>query len=159
MIPDNAHLPELDQLIREIKSGQRMLLFPPGAFTTVWIIMVTLLCSILTIVLTIRAFLHEYPGSYQGIFLLASAGLMIPGYFIPMIMIALGKKQFANWHRCFLFYISALATLDIAVIYLNDDMNLAVPMLATLISWNTLTLMRRPNYLLFCEYCYRLKRH
>lgn len=158
MTSDNAPLPELDKLIHEIRSGQRASSFPPGTFTTVWIIMVTLLCTILTTVLTMRAFLQEYPGSVQGIFYLVSSASIIPGCFLPIFMISRGKKQFANWHRCFLFYISALATLDIIVIYLYDDLNLTVSILATIISWNTLTLMRGPNYLLFCEYCYRINR-
>lgn len=153
------HTSELERLADDVRQGRKVLLFPPGQAFFIGAIMLSLFGFASTTASTTYILTNDLPVNVRAMTQMASIVLIIPGLIIPAFMVTRGKKRYANWMRTF---ISVVALAAITMLILNKmhwQQNQTTPLLIGLgASSAALWLSMQPQFLLFCELFYLIKR-
>lgn len=153
------HTSELERLADDVRQGRKVLLFPPGQTYFIGTIMLSLLGFAVTTASTISLWTTGLPVNVGAIIQMASILLIIPGLVFPALMVTRGKKRYANWMRIFIIMVALAATAMLILNKLHWQQNQTTPLLIGLgISSAALWLSVRPQFLLFCELFYLIKR-
>ena len=130
---------------------------PPGTGIVVYLLVSSCIGFAFTSAAVIGLTLANAKTSTLAIAQLTSIGLLIPGLVIPGIMLSRGKKWFSQWLRIFVGLTAAAATVTAVLIVAQTHLGQATPLVITGILWGNLILTYRPQFIVFCEYFYRLK--
>lgn len=152
-------LPELDKIIAEIKAGQRVIIFPPGIFLFVGIMIITMvgtggLIAMSGPVLSPFFDAETITAAHLFSLLIFAAPLVLSG-----IMITRGKKHFAAVLKCLIALMSLCYTAYLILYFLSgDNAKLPYAFCLCVVAWATFYITTRPTFTLFCEFFYRLKK-
>lgn len=152
-------LVELGALVDEIKSGKRVVLFPPGQSYFISTIILALLAFSLATVFITSALTNDLPMHVRATTQFFSTILIIPIIVFPGVMITRGKKRFSAWLRvAFIFFI--LSTFFVAVrnVIVHDLEFSFMVFWVWAVSSIGYWLSRRPGFNLYCEFFSLLKK-
>lgn len=150
---------ELQKIADEVRSGRRVILFPPGQAFFVSVILLSIAAFGLTTVFVSAALTSALELSVRANSQFFSVLLVVPLIVFPGIMITRGKKRFATLLRAsFLLYLIAALVLIIREVLFFGAGSLPPFVLIIGLSLLGLWLSYRPGFILYCEFFYLVKR-
>ena len=153
-------LPQLEALVDEIKTGKRVLPFPPGGFTLIGVIFTTLPAWVLCVSVLSEAFANEADIPVRAGLYLGGVFLLLPGTIIPGLLLLRGVKKAAIMMRFMLQLILLLTSVVVLFSFVDNDISLLlVPtLLAVALSVIGLMISYSPSFILLTEFCYLMRR-
>lgn len=149
----------VQKIAEEVRSGRRVILFPPGQAFFVSVILLSITAFGLTTVFVSAALTSALELSVRANSQFFSVLLVVPLVVFPGIMITRGKKRFAALLRAsFLLYLVAALVLIIRDILFLGAGSLPPFVLIIGLSLLGLWLSYRPGFILYCEFFYLVKR-
>jgi glucose-6-phosphate-specific signal transduction histidine kinase len=150
---------ELQKIADEVRSGRRVILFPPGQALFVGVILLSITAFGLTVAFVSAALTLGFELPVRANIQFFSLFLLIPLIVFPGIMITRGKKRFASLLRVsFLIYVTAATVLAIRDIFFLGSEALPPLLLIIGLSLSGVWLSYRPGFILYCEFFYLVKR-
>ncbi len=154
-----GELSKLQKIADEVRSGRRVILFPPGQAFFVSVILLSIAAFGLTTVFVNAALTSALELSVRANIQFVSVLLVVPLVVFPGIMITRGKKRFAAILRAsFLLYLLAALVLIIRDILFLGAESLPPFVLIVGLSLVGFWLSYRPGFILYCEFFYLVKR-
>lgn len=154
-----GELSELQKIADEVRSGRRVILFPPGQAFFVSVILLSIAAFGLTTVFVSAALTSALELSVRANIQFFFVLLVVPLVVFPGIMITRGKKRFAALQRgSFLLYLVAALVLVIREVLFIGAGSLPPFVLIIGLSLLGLWLSYRPGFILYCEFFYLVKR-
>jgi len=146
--------PELKKLVESVAKGERLLLFPPGTWYLIAIIMLLVVSTVAGSGSAISLFASGLPIKNQVLLQFAGMGCVLVFVIIPGIMITRGHKTFKY---LMVFYSAFIGLSDLFLLMLDNGKYQFPIALSLLSAVATLSLLYRPSFMVFCEYFYLLK--
>lgn len=150
----------LKDITDSIKRGERVVLFPPGMFSLISLVMILIVTTVLVVSSIIKLFFSDY--GFETIAVLQFSGLGITFVFVifPNLMILSGKKKFSV--LCFYYTTGLLVVSSILLlagfIGIFPIYNTMMPLLSCIaLSIVCIVIYRSASYLLVKEFFYLLK--
>lgn len=154
-----GELSELRKIADEVRSGRRVILFPPGQAFFVSVILLSIAAFGLTTVFVSAELTSALELSVRANIQFLSVLLVVPLVVFPGIMITRGKKRFSALLRTsFLLYLLAALGLIVRDILFRDAGSVPPFVLIVGLSALGLWLSYRPGFILYCEFFYLVKR-
>ena len=151
--------PHLETLVDEIKSGKRVLPFPPGGFALIGVIFTTLPAWVLCTSVLINTFASDAEIPVRGSLHLGGVFLLIPGTIIPGLLLLRGVKKAGVVMRLMLQLILLTIFVLLWLSFVESISLLLVPtLLAAILSGIGLVISYTPSFLLLTEFCYLMKK-
>lgn len=150
-------LPLLKSLTDSIKKGERVVLLPPGIFLLISVIGLSIAAIVLISGVVIHLFFSTISTPMKASIQFGSMGIFLVFVVFPALMLFLGKKHFASWHRWFSIFLFTVSFFLLIFDFLNQGIFFK-PLLGSLIAsglaWFT---TNTAGYILFTEFFHLLK--
>lgn len=150
----------LRALTDSIKAGEKVVLFPPGMFSLIALVLLLVINSILITTSFINIFLSETDLQQQAILQFSSLGISFLLVIFPNLMVLSGKKKFSilSYYYAWLLLIFAVFILVLGFSGLLVLNKIAVILIISLIvSLICIFIYRSAAYMLVREFFYLLK--
>lgn len=158
---NDSRLAELQALVKEIKSGQRVVIFPPG----LWAFLLAIFAAIVALVTCVGPMISLFAAGAEPS---AKAGMqfggllaLVVGVVFPSLMVFQGKKQFIGILRGFAAVLAVIALVVILLItsgVISAGMDYRPPLILSLVlSSTTFILAASVPYRLLSEFYFYLK--
>ena len=153
-------LENLQKVTESIRKGKRIILFPPGMFSLVSLVLILIITTVLAVSSIINLFFSEHGFETTAILQFSGLGIAFVFAIFPNLMILSGKKKFSV--LCFYYSIALLvvssAILLVGLTGLFNLNNAFMPLLSSIgLSIISIFVYRSASYLLIKEFFYLLK--
>lgn len=158
---NDTRLAELQTLVEEIKTGQRVVVFPPG----LWAFLLSIFAAIVALVTCVGPLISLFavgasPGMKAGMQFTGLLALLI-GVVFPSLMVFQGRKQFIALLRGFAAILAVTALVVIFSVsfgFISADMDYRPPLILSLVtSAMAFLLPASVPYRLMSEFYFYLK--
>jgi hypothetical protein len=146
--------PELRKLVESVARGERLLLWPPGTWFLIVIIMLLIFSTVTGSGSAISLFASGLSMKNQVLIQFIGMVCMLFFVILPGIMITRGHKAFKY---LMVFYSSFIGLSDLFMLMLDVgkyQLPITISLLSAVV---TLALIYRPSFIVFCEYFYLLQ--
>lgn len=152
---------ELQALIEDIKTGHKVVLFPPGMLYFIVAIMLSVVAVVSCIGPMVSILANQAPPGEKAAYQMLGLALLFVGSVLPSLMIFRGKKQFLLLFRCALGLIilaSTLMLLSLSFGLVEMEIDVRPPLLVSfLLSATAVFLTTCTQYKLLCDFYFYLK--
>jgi len=153
-------LENLQKVTESIRKGKRIILFPPGMFSLVSLVLILIITTVLAVSSIINLFFSEHGFETTAILQFSGLGIAFVFAIFPNLMILSGKKKFSV--LCFYYSIALLVVSSVILLVgltgLFNLNNAFMPLLSSIgLSIISIFVYRSASYLLIKEFFYLLK--
>jgi hypothetical protein len=150
----------LRALTDSIKAGERVVLFPPGMFSLIALVLLLVINTVLITSSLINIFFTEADFKQQALFQFSSLGISFLLVILPNLMVLSGKKKFSilSYYYSWLILVFSVLMLALGLSGLLVLNKAAVILtISFIVSLSCIFIYRSAAYLLVKEFFYLLK--
>jgi len=113
---EDSDYPELEKLVKEIKQGKRIVLYPVGGVSFVAVIILLVVSSVMLIAPFLDAIGSDLEIGTQAIIQISAILLMVLSCIVlPGLLIISGRKKLQSWFIFFSTFLALSAAISIAI--------------------------------------------
>lgn len=150
-------LEELNKIVDSIKSGNRIVLFPPGLFIFISTILLLIFSTVILSGSLVSSFGDNLTQQTKAIIQFSTFIPVIAFVIAPSFMLTRGGKKYASIKEIFIIILTTISLISAVISFITVSKYSTPFIVSTIFSFCAYLLIKSSHYLLFKEFFFLLK--